>query len=113
MNSSFKENVKDELQFQGLSVKELSAKTNIPYQTLENYLNSRASMPPADYACRIAKVLNTDVESLLGEKDIQNSVPEEKKQERHILSLISRLNPDNKKAVLQILTTMVRGQENI
>lgn len=113
MNSSFKENVKDELQFQGLSVKELSAKTNIPYQTLENYLNSRASMPPADYACRIAKVLNTDVESLLGEKDIQNSVSEEKKQERHILSLISRLNPDNKKAVLQILTTMVRGQENI
>ena len=113
MNSSFKENVKDELQFQGLSVKELSAKTNIPYQTLENYLNSRASMPPADYACRIAKVLNTDVESLLGEKDIQNSVPEEKKQERHILSLISRLTPDNKKAVLQILTTMVRGQENI
>lgn len=112
MNSSFKENVKDELQFQGLSVKELSAKTNIPYQTLENYLNSRASMPPADYACRIAKVLNTDVESLLGEKDIQNSVPEEKKQERHILSLISRLTPDNKKAVLQILTTMVRGQEN-
>ncbi|WP_296329603.1 helix-turn-helix transcriptional regulator [uncultured Treponema sp.] len=112
MNSSFKENVKDELQFQGLSVKELSAKTNIPYQTLENYLNSRASMPPADYACRIAKVLNTDVESLLGEKDIQNSVPEEKKQDRHILTLISRLNPENKKAVLQILTTMVRGQEN-
>ena len=112
MNSSFKENVKDELQFQGLSVKELSAKTNIPYQTLENYLNSRASMPPADYACRIAKVLNTDVEGLLGEKDIQNSVPEEKKQDRHILTLISRLNPENKKAVLQILTTMVRGQEN-
>ncbi|MBR4321588.1 helix-turn-helix transcriptional regulator [Treponema sp.] len=113
MGNSFRENVREELDYHGVSVKELSAKTNIPYQTLENYLNSRATMPPADYACRIAKVLNTDVESLLGEKEIPNSVSEEKKQDRHILTLISRLNPENKKAVLQILTTMVRGQENI
>jgi transcriptional regulator with XRE-family HTH domain len=110
MNSSFKENVKDELSFLGITAKELAEKTKIPYLTVENYLNSRASMPPADYACRIAKVLNTTVENLIGEEDIPCPQTEDKKQEKHILTLISRLNPENKKAVLQVLTAMVRGQ---
>ena len=113
MGNSFRENVKDELSFQGLSVKELSQKTKIPYQTIENYLNSRATMPPADYACRIAKVLNTSVENLIGDETLSPVATEEKKQDRHIITLISRLTPENKKAVLQILTTMVKGQGNV
>ncbi|MBB5225463.1 XRE family transcriptional regulator [Treponema ruminis] len=110
MGNSFRENVKDELSFLGITAKELSQKAKIPYQTLENYLNSRATIPPADYACRIAKVLNTSVENLLGGEDNSNALAEDKKQEKHILTLISRLSPENKKAILQVLTTMVRGQ---
>ena len=110
MVNSFRENVKDELSFLGITAKELAQKAKIPYQTLENYLNSRATIPPADYACRIAKVLNTSVENLLGDDGVSGTMTEEKKQDKHILTLISRLTPENKKAVLQVLTTMVRGQ---
>ena len=46
----FRENLKAELTYQGILVKELSAKTGISKRTLDNYLREKGSMPPADYA---------------------------------------------------------------
>ena len=48
--NSFRENHRNELDFQGLTLKELSAKTGIVKGTLDNYLGIRASIPPADIA---------------------------------------------------------------
>ena len=62
---SFKENLRAELDFQGLTVKELSIKTGIIKGTLDNYLGVRSSIPPADIAVRIAKALNVSVEYLV------------------------------------------------
>jgi len=61
----FRENLKAELLYQGVLVKELSAKTGISKRTLDNYLREKGSMPPADYAVLIAKALNTSVEYLV------------------------------------------------
>ena len=66
---SFRENLRNELDFQGLTVKELSAKTNIIKGTLDNYLGVRASIPPADIAVKIAEALNVSVEYLVTGKD--------------------------------------------
>ena len=52
---TFKENLRDELNFQGMTVKELAAKTGIIKGSLDNYLGVRASIPPADVAVKIAK----------------------------------------------------------
>lgn len=65
MASSFKENLKQLLEYKEMTVKELSRLTGISDRSLGNYLNSRESMPPADYACRIAKAMNTTVEFLV------------------------------------------------
>lgn len=59
---SFKENLREELDFQGLTVKELSFKTGIIKGSLDNYLSSRSSIPPADIAVKIAQALNVTVE---------------------------------------------------
>ena len=45
MGSNFKSNLRTELDYQGLTVKELSAKTGIPKGNLDCYLGVRASMP--------------------------------------------------------------------
>lgn len=63
--ASFKENLRNELDFQGLTVKELSAKTGIIKGTLDNYLGIRSSIPPADIAVKIAKALGVSVEYLV------------------------------------------------
>lgn len=67
--NSFRENLRNELDFQGLTVKELSAKTGIIKGTLDNYLGIRASIPPADIAVKIAKALNVSVEFLVTGKE--------------------------------------------
>lgn len=65
MESNFKCNLRSELDYQGLTVKELSSKTGIPLGTLNCYLSARASLPPADIACRIADALDVSVEYLV------------------------------------------------
>ncbi|MDD7459653.1 MAG: helix-turn-helix transcriptional regulator [Treponema sp.] len=63
--NTFRENLRDELDFQGLTVKELSARTGIIKGSLDNYLGVRASIPPADVAVKIARALNVSVEYLV------------------------------------------------
>lgn len=67
--NSFRENPRSELDFQGLTVKELSARTGIIKGTLDNYLGVRASIPPADIAVKIADALNVSVEYLVTGRD--------------------------------------------
>src|SRR5574344_89182 len=62
---SFRENLREELDYQDVSVKELSARTGISKRTLENYLSRRESVPTADCACAIAHALDVDVSWLV------------------------------------------------
>ena len=73
--NSFRENLRSELDFQGLTVKELSAKTGIIKGTLDNYLGVRASIPPADIAVKIAQALNVSGEYLVTGKDEKSKSP--------------------------------------
>ena len=60
----FWNNVKAELDYLGLSQKELSARTGINLGTLKNQI-CRNVIPDAVSAVKIAKVLNTTVEYLV------------------------------------------------
>lgn len=104
MGSSFRENLREELEFNGISIKELSVQADIPRRSIDNYLNSRASMPPADYACRIARVLNTTVERLVGEAVPPHS--EKSGQSARVVALFEKIRPEDKKAILQLLSTL-------
>lgn len=65
MGKTFRENLREELDYKGISVKQLSDMTGISKRTLENYLGNKETIPPADYACKIAAVLNVTVEYLV------------------------------------------------
>ena len=65
MSNNFRENLKDELEYQNITIKELSLKTEISNRSIENYLSKRESIPPADYAVKIAKALGVTVEYLV------------------------------------------------
>lgn len=72
MQTSFKENLRKFLDYKDLTVKELAFASGVPKRSIENYLNARASMPPADYACKIAKALGTSVEFLVNGESVEN-----------------------------------------
>ncbi|AEE16243.1 helix-turn-helix domain-containing protein [Treponema brennaborense] len=62
---SFRENLRDILDFQGLTVKELSYRTGLVKGTIDSYLGIRESIPPADVAVKIAQELGVTVEYLV------------------------------------------------
>ena len=72
MDSVFKNTLRSELDFQDVKVKELSVRTGISPRTLEGYLSSRGSIPPADVAFKIAQALNVSVEYLVTGNSIYN-----------------------------------------
>jgi transcriptional regulator with XRE-family HTH domain len=61
----FAENLRSELDYQGLIVKELADKTGINIHTLNNYLSGKKTMPPAGVAVKIATALGVTVEYLV------------------------------------------------
>lgn len=61
----FKENLKDEISYQGLMVKEVAAKAGLSTGTMSNYLKENSSIPSADIAVKIANALNVSVEYLV------------------------------------------------
>jgi transcriptional regulator with XRE-family HTH domain len=61
----FRENLKSELAYQDMLVKELAAVTGISRHTIDNYLNVRARIPTANVAVKIARALGVSVEYLV------------------------------------------------
>jgi len=65
----FKENLKSELGYQDMQVKELADITGISRYTLGNYLSVRERIPTADVAVKIAQALGVSVEYLVTGKE--------------------------------------------
>jgi transcriptional regulator with XRE-family HTH domain len=100
MGTVFKTNLRAELDYIGLTVKELSAKTGIAKGTLDCYLGARTSMPPADIAVKIANALGVTVEYLITGQEIKK---QDKLLDYNIRSVINLLVELNEKDVETIL----------
>ena len=68
--SSFWLNVKKLLPYKNLEVKDLAYRAEVPYSTIINGMNKN-SMPHADLALKISKIMNISLESLLGEETVR------------------------------------------
>jgi transcriptional regulator with XRE-family HTH domain len=65
MESNFRKNLRDELAYQDLTVKELAAKSGVAKGALDCYVGKQASVPPATTAVKIARALGVSVEYLV------------------------------------------------
>jgi transcriptional regulator with XRE-family HTH domain len=105
MASDFRKNLRDELDFQGIIVKELSAKTGIPVATLECYLKTQSTEPSAENAVKIARALEVSVEYLVTGKNPEFARSHEvlSRDERMIIRRLRKLNPEQCKAILSLI----------
>lgn len=115
---SFWTNVSYELEFQGISRKELSYLVNVKEMTIHKAIE-RDSIPNADTAIKIAKALNVSVEYLLDLTE-DESVPantETAKQEKmtkifqkygKLINQLEKLSQKEQKAVLQLVETLAK-----
>ncbi|MDR0495890.1 MAG: helix-turn-helix domain-containing protein [Treponema sp.] len=105
MNSNFRENLRIELDYQGVTVKELSMRTGIPIASLDCYLGTRATMPSVDAAVKIAKALQVSVEYLVtGEiKITEKTLNKPSRETQEIIRWIGNLNPEQCRAILNLV----------
>lgn len=99
----FRENLKDELKYQDIRVKELADKTGISKRILDHYLAEKYTEPTAVSAVKIAKELGVSVEYLVTGKN--SEVPESIKPE--IIELLRDINHLPEKDFL-LIKEMVR-----
>jgi transcriptional regulator with XRE-family HTH domain len=103
----FKENLKAQLQYSGMFVKELAACSGIKKKTIDSYLGKRGYIPSAEAAVRIAQALDVSVEYLVtGEKAGQDrplsSLPQDIQD---IARALEGLNKRDRQIVLALVNS--------
>ena len=99
----FKENLKSELLYQDMLVKELAVKTGISRHTLDNYLNVRENMPTADAAVKIAQALGVTVEYLVTGEENQAEKSMFGTETRALIQNFKLLGEDDRKMIIAII----------
>jgi len=107
MSGNFRENLRKELDYQGVLVKELSSKTGIPVATLDCYLGTRATVPSVEAAFKIAQALQVTVEHLVTGENINEKNAHEKleRETQELIKLIKKLSPVQSKAIFNLIQT--------
>ena len=103
---SFRENLREAIDYSGLEQKELAHKANISLRNIENYLRENASIPSADKAVQIAKVLGVTVEYLVTGMDSLKKIsasiePEVEHEIRQLMRAITSLPVDKQRVVIK------------
>jgi len=112
-NMGFRENLKAELSYSGMLVKELAAQANLKKHTIDNYLSVRGRMPSADVAVRIARVLGVSVEYLVtGNETIENKgIIHLSNEIRYLVNLAEKLRPEHRKIAMLFIETLKNYEE--
>jgi transcriptional regulator with XRE-family HTH domain len=114
MGTNFREILRTELDYLGLTVKELSAKTGIAKGTLDCYLGVRSSMPPADVAVKIADAVGVSVEYLVTgrEEKSRNMLPLYDHAIRSIIQIMLKLDEKDNEIILELAKALKKRAES-
>jgi transcriptional regulator with XRE-family HTH domain len=97
----FGENLKQELAYNGMLKKELAALSGVHKRAIDTYVRTKASMPPADAAVKIAKALGVTVEYLVTGEDSSML-----KETSRMTRSIQNLNQRDRKLVASLVKLM-------
>lgn len=103
--NNFKTRLRAEIEYSTLLQKEVAALAGISKRTLDMYVGNRSSMPLADAAVRLAKVLGVSVEYLVnGENDKTSSHLSQ--QQKNILEAFNQLSEQDKYVIEQVIRSL-------
>lgn len=94
---SFADNLRDELAYNDIKIKEFSYMTDIPYPTMLSYVNNKQSLPNVEMGVRIAKALNVSVEYL-----VTGENPDCSDRIKDLYTILDKIADDLKKLLASI-----------
>ena len=114
MERIFGKTMRNELDYQGLTVKELAAKSVVAKGALDSYLGKQASMPPADAAVRIAEALGVTVEYLVKGEENSKETPSyfyTSPKKRYLLRIFDELSQEDQKLIVDFVKLLKKNRD--
>jgi transcriptional regulator with XRE-family HTH domain len=110
----FKENLKAELGYSGMLVKELAALSGVKKHTIDNYLNTHSAIPSAEAAVAIARALGVSVERLVTGRDYRRdkTVASFSHTIREVIQGLELLDDNDHKIVLALVKALKTHPRN-
>lgn len=103
----FKENLKAELTYSGMLVKELADRSGIKKHTIDAYLSVRGRMPAADAAVQIAGALGVSVEYLISGAEAKGGAPQCLSPEARLAArMVEQLSPEYRKIAVSLVEAL-------
>jgi transcriptional regulator with XRE-family HTH domain len=111
----FKENLKSELIYANMLVKELSAQTGISRHTLDNYLNTHNALPNAEAAVKIAQALGVTVEYLVTGQEGKQGKPHPPLAPdlRLLVEMVRKLSPKSRKLAVKLVKVLKEQEDGV
>ena len=115
---NFKDRLREEIEYKGLSVKELANLVNISYSTMLSYIDARGTLPNVETAVKIAGVLGVTVEYLVNgatsekQKEYASSpeaVQPLYRKENDFLKIYTKLSTRDRRLLTSLANDMTRG----
>lgn len=101
----FREFLKDEMEYQGLTTRALSEKSGVSKRTIDNYLKKNPQEPSVSNAYKIAKALNVSIEYLLTGEEYTGTIPLTGQLLEYVVEF-EALSQEQKKIVLQLVKSL-------
>ena len=107
----FRENLKFQLEYSGMLVKELATRSGIKKKTLDSYLGKQGYTPSVETAVKIADALGVPVEYLVTGKDSDNdpSLPSLPSDLQEIIQICKQL-PKKDRSILLTLARLLKNR---
>jgi transcriptional regulator with XRE-family HTH domain len=113
---SFRENLKEELTYSDMLIKELAASSGVGIRAIHSYLRENGSMPSADAAVGIARALGVSVEYLVTGQEAQHGGagvnPVFSPVARAAARIVEQLGKKNQTFALALLQFIKQSEEN-
>ncbi len=113
----FGDNLKEQIEYKGIIVKELAEKAGVSKRTIDTYLTNRKVIPNAEIAVKLAKALDTTVEYLVTKesgKKGSTSLPSDYAtyhKYKNIISDFDKLSPELQTAIKAMIHTAAKLAE--
>jgi transcriptional regulator with XRE-family HTH domain len=102
----FRENLKEELTYTGMLVKELAAKAGVNKRSVDSYLTENGSIPSADIAVKLAEALGVSVEYLVTGQEVPLGKLTLKPEMRSLLQVTGELDDYDRKILLTLAESL-------
>ena len=107
----FRENLKAELAYSGMLVKELSVLSGVNLRALNNYMSSKAQLPSIETGVKIARALGVSAEFLVFGKETVREESRVNEEIRAITRIAKQLDGKRRRFALEMMKLLAESAD--